>query len=505
MGQFERYTHRTATAALLADAALCPADAKGTAAAFQPRFRWLSPCLGLLALNAPNLVTNLHSVGVRPPQLELQELPAAEPAAAELDAAASLAAELYFQPGGREHGPGLPPARACRNRSRPSSWLGVGTLGSLLGQSVRQLEKEAESAAGAETQKAVDARLRSIGIATNKVDGVKTGVSMTRHRKLALDLLAALRTGGEELGKSGPPALGLLLLLRLVWERAAGKECLLDFQLAVDRELGGRALALPADARAGWVASRFGPAELGPRELEVAAAGLLAEEAGAARIVQHLELLASGLSSAAASKPRLPAGRYGWAGGEPRPDCVEVVVREILDLLLYEPTTGKLELELLPPGASPALIAFYHAGLVDGQVPRGGIGIPVHSVAGQRWFDLCQSLAGVPYLSASGTVAGGGDARCDYEAAPTLQGVARICQHLLQGGGGGAETAGGGLAGWQGLEDLAEWWNSLQPLEAPRLARPRLTITTSRTVHRVPHGEVSKGAACARCARCAND
>eukprot|EP01052_Picozoa_sp_SAG31_P005236 SAG31_NODE_227_length_19818_cov_6.503271_13_plen_602_part_00 len=313
------------------------------------------------------------------------------------------------------------------------------------------------------------------------------------------------------------PNLGLLLLLRLVWERATSKRCLYNFLVAVDNAVRGSGieggiLRVPLD-QIKWVGERFTPDELNPKSLAAAAETLLENPCDTESDAEHadaLELLAAGLSTAAATKPRLPAGRYGWAGGEPRPDCVEVMIREIIELLLYVPSTGQVEPALLPPTTSRELRQFYDAKYADGAVVAAGI--PVHSSAGAAWFKICQGLTGVPYLSSSASTSQAYEYDCEpsrrqvaryelgYEVAPTLTAVVAVLQHLLQ----PVQNLDDKTAGdeqercieqhkqWLTLEDFADWWNQLNPsVESAHagLIRPQLVVETQRTVHRAPHGE----------------
>ena len=117
------------------------------------------------------------------------------------------------------------------------------------------------------SDRAIDDGLKSMGIECNKVGGQPSGVSLARFRRI----VKLTRTACED---SPEDALAVPLLLRLVWEKAETKACLLDFLLALQHHRpvlldAHSALQLaPADkeeapAHATWLRERFTLAELG--------------------------------------------------------------------------------------------------------------------------------------------------------------------------------------------------------------------------------------------------
>ena len=50
-----------------------------------------------------------------------------------------------------------------------------------------------------------------------------------------------------------------------------------------------------------------------------------------------------------------------WVGGSLVADCAEVVVREVVDLLLWDETTGTFDTNCLPPTALPELHEMYQS------------------------------------------------------------------------------------------------------------------------------------------------
>ena len=62
------------------------------------------------------------------------------------------------------------------------------------------------------------------------------------------------------------------------------------------------------------------------------------------------------------AKPVCPNGYYNYQGvGDVKPDCVEVAVRELMDLLLWDPTKGRFDLDRLPADTvHPVLYELYN-------------------------------------------------------------------------------------------------------------------------------------------------
>jgi hypothetical protein len=54
-------------------------------------------------------------------------------------------------------------------------------------------------------------------------------------------------------------------------------------------------------------------------------------------------------------KPAIGAGRWGFDGGSARSDCVEMAVREIVDLVVWDERGGGFNAELLPKTAVEGL------------------------------------------------------------------------------------------------------------------------------------------------------
>ena len=398
-----------------------------TATILQPKFISLSPAVGLLARSAPTVVTNLMS------------MPSAVQRDCEWSSAAALCRELYFQ-----QRAGAPPL-VSRSRSHAAAHLTSAAAGHILGLGLRPKPDDT-----------VLATLRAQGIESNHVDGKWTGVSLARYRRL-IDLLAA------------SPASGMTvpLFLRFVWERAQSKRCLLHFLLALDTHVAvlrpeWRDILTARDGAAAeeWCRSAFVPSETSAAAVEVAAqrilcsedpisasssslpaasmAGSSASRATCPSLARAVEVLAANLGDVHAFKPPNALERHAVGGGEARPDCVEMVVRELFDLLLYDPMRHAFDPSRLPPGASAALRAHYE---------QRASGALADHAAGAAWFPLCQGVLGCEYLS----TAPSGER---YEAAPSLSNVSRLAAHLL-----GVPLGEQPERRWRSLVQIAELWN----------------------------------------------
>ena len=398
-----------------------------TATILQPKFISLSPAVGLLARSAPTVVTNLMS------------MPSAGQRDCEWSSAAALCRELYFQ-----QRAGAPPL-VSRSRSHAATHLTSAAAGHILGLGLRPKPDDT-----------VLATLRAQGIESNHVDGKWTGVSLARYRRL-IDLLAA------------SPARGMTvpLFLRFVWERAQSKRCLLHFLLALDTHVAvlrpewrDSLTARDGAAAEEWCRSAFVPSETSAAAVEVAAqrilcsedpisasssslpaasmAGSSASRATCLSLARAVEVLAANLGDVHAFKPPNALERHAVGGGEARPDCVEMVVRELFDLLLYDPMRHAFDPSRLPPGASAALRAHYE---------QRASGALADHAAGAAWFPLCQGVLGCEYLS----TAPSGER---YEAAPSLSNVSRLAAHLL-----GVPLGEQPERRWRSLVQIAELWN----------------------------------------------
>jgi hypothetical protein len=355
---------------------LTAAQIRDTTRLLRPEAVRYAPALGLLMFNAMPFVSNVRWCEPLAATVGLHDRA--------LGNACLLAEELFFQ---RERSQ---PLALTRSRSRVAYYLTPSLLGHILGLA---------AATPPLSDKQLDGALRELGVQTNKVNGVKTGVSLARWRRvIRLAEQPPLPPPCSRSGTDGVGAqLAVAMLLRVLWERASTKACLATFlttldgytpvlrpanecedvaalwhSLDIDTPAGSAPVPAPAvtpkaasaAAAAGWqawVSSGYSAVELGANaDIEQAALALLrlpsssaaaaAAAAGAGdggdssshgwdweKWAGALDRVAASLSQVQVAKPRLTVAKYGYRGLPPKPDCVEVTCREIFDLLLYEP------------------------------------------------------------------------------------------------------------------------------------------------------------------------
>lgn len=298
----------------------------GLARVLRAEAQRLSPVAGLLLRLAPHLAANLRTF----------------PRSSVSHSQVCLARELFYQ---REDALGrrFGPVAASNSKSHASYWLSVKALGRVIGLGISAAGRE-----GKLTPKSIDQALSQVGIRCNYVDGVWSGVSLERYRRL-------VRTIGAEYNDSQTSnaqwesAYSLPLLLALVWERAVSKACLLEFILELENSSGQTLLldryadlrSSESQLRRAWLSGSFDPADLTRSRVESAMATLSLSrpaedcQAEAERVGESCEVVVASLARERAFKPALRLGRFRHGDGPSRADCVEVVVRELLEGLIY--------------------------------------------------------------------------------------------------------------------------------------------------------------------------
>eukprot|EP00980_Cylindrotheca_fusiformis_P030368 scaffold24711_cov122-Cylindrotheca_fusiformis.AAC.4 len=135
-----------------------------------------------------------------------------------------------------------------------------------------------------------------------------------------------------------------------------------------------------------------------------------------------------------------------------------------MDLLLWDEESGRFDLSRLPPNCSPELVAFYHK--LSKQITTEDSKNADHNDVGKEWFDLLSDLPGCDYFEV------GPDNGKPYELVPTMESVAKVCQHLLM-----METS---EKTWTSLHDLPKAWNKSPPL---------LHVESDTLLHRIPSSQ----------------
>ena len=203
------------------------------------------------------------------------------------------------------------------------------------------------------------------------------------------------------------------------------------------------------------------------------------------------------------AQPPVPNGRYAFEGGVAKPDCVEVAVREVMNLLLWShdknnntrttATTGHYDLDRLSflRGNDPnsqndsnhvvndAVMSFYQQ--QNQQLRQSSHDknepLTLNSTIDAKddakvWFEMLQNLPDCQYLSKS-------PLGNPYELTPTLHNISSVVHLLL---GGKSRTP------WTSLKDLERAWNnddfSSSSSSSNSSRRPKLHVSTRKVSHR---------------------
>lgn len=325
---------------------------------------------------------------------------------------AKLAVQLLFQAGRNQ------PVRMTRKRSMAAAHLTPQTIGTLVSLSNPMPPREPLPIRQKPDSPilSVEDILRAEGIRSNHVQEEWTGVSLQRWKNLIV------KSPGTPASSHTVSSLIIPLWLKALWEISRDKSCLLDFLLAVERttqqpilnndELGN-ALRHDPSVQREWSNKSFDPKSLRPDAVQAALEVLMTESpikdpVGWSRA---LEVTCASMAVQHAYKPAIAPGKYGYDGGAPKSDCVEVTVRELFDLLLWDESTGSFDMSRLPPTASQELIDLY-----------------VQQADGERWFEVLSDLPGCDYLMKSPNGK-------SYELTPTLSNIAEVTRLLLGEGG----------------------------------------------------------------------
>ena len=198
----------------------------------------------------------------------------------------------------------------------------------------------------------IDCVLNEIGIECNYVHGQWTGVSLNRYKKLIEAIAKEIiflsnveRPFNESFHSAVYPHVGAYsAMLQFVWVKANSKQCLLDFLLGI--ESASQMFILKdefSDLRSNgstmqkqWLEDKFSLTDLTFQKVQKATEVLLRGNADSDPCIgQAIECIAASLAYDRAFKPPIKLGRYSYGDGPEKPDCVEVVIREVMDTLLF--------------------------------------------------------------------------------------------------------------------------------------------------------------------------
>ena len=238
----------------------------------------------------------------------------------------------------------------------------------------------------------MDQMLQNIGIECNYVNKTWTGVSLERYKYIIRALNSDLTHPSSHIGigfqfensqnntnnnNNQFPKFTLLTILSYLWETANSKQCLLDFLLSIEQSSGmlliNNEFSFLRDnsslKRKEWIESKYDINLLYSKEIIQNSVDILQHfilnpglifyfsmlfvskylslnnncnnNVGTVSIedqpayCEALELIIVSLLNEKIIKTPLKLGRYSYKGGQQKPDCVEVVIREILDNIFY--------------------------------------------------------------------------------------------------------------------------------------------------------------------------
>lgn len=314
------------------------------------------------------------------------------------------------------------------------------------------------------------------GIKSNYVGGEWTGVSLARWK----DLANHLRSDRYPLPEKSHSASSLQIVLSTavwsmaVWECSQSKQCLLEYYLAVqdasgvdmfneENEFVKRGVRFDPVVQADWVSRTIDDERLQDsttsssliqtslNSLTSDNAAIRASSMDTARAVEVLCAIIMTTKRPRNLKPTTPNGYYGYDGGEIKPDCVEVAVRELIDLLLWDEASASFDSSRLPATAVPELVALYQSAHAIPSESNDSSEGPSWRDSGREWFDMLSDIPGCDYLSTSSNGR-------PYELTPTLRNVAKVCRRLLYNDG-SLSTPVTELQDWTSLLSLQEVWH----------------------------------------------
>jgi hypothetical protein len=425
---------------------------KDTLTIIRPNFWHLSPCWGA-ALSCTPVIGNMMRIG------QLQQKQSVNGTSRTTvgdmfgsNCSRNLASTMFWQ------SDRWSPIQLTRKLSQPASYLTprlMGILWYVATSSTELSEKE---------QRLI---LHREGIRSNYVNNTQwTGVSMTRW----LDLLQSINNHPFllQLNSSSTQrkqyhhdnlvhVFSVAPWLAGLWEISQTKEDLLEYLLALDESYNGTVLddsielvqAIKSNdlsAKQEWTSSSFKAYELTSEKVYEYLDELLRIWSTPSSMFSNkfeeqkqtaalIELICASQSIQYGSKPIVPNSRYGYDDGDEKPDCVEVLVREIFDLLLWDdskemfdlsrlPGTPHLEAEQTPRAPKSkhllTLRDLYQASNYTNQSRS----VKKSNNTGQQWFNACSNIPGCDYLSAS-------PHGKPYELTPTMRNVSKAMQHLL--------------------------------------------------------------------------
>jgi hypothetical protein len=380
------------------------------------------------------------------------------------------------------------PIHLVRNKSLPASYLNPALIGSLLAHSISH-EKNYHHRH--HSHRSIRAALkRDFGILSNRIHKDQwTGISLARWMDLIVmdEAVDANISSTQNLHTTLVPALWLMAL----WSLSTSSNCLLDYYMALEQtgdvhldskrldddccsfsNHGTPVTSPPVFVEADFYTTKIQDAmdrlihfysqpctrnDYRYNRRNTSAAGNRDGDSNLA--ARSLELVCASIAlrqqsaGSDAAFPVLPNGYYAYDGGEIRADCVEVAVREIVYLLLWDgrpPGPGFLDVSRLPSTACSRMIELLklESEYIKTETNHENIDF------GQAWFDVLSNRKECMYLSKS-------PSGKPYELAPTIEGIATALWLLLTAG--KQSQLQQTTRPWRSLQELADFWSIHRP------------------------------------------
>jgi hypothetical protein len=246
---------------------------------------------------------------------------------------------------------------------------------------------------------------------------------------------------------------------RFLWEKAHSKRCMLDYYLGVEQGLQEHIISkdfaeirtTDSEMQKWWLHSSFSDKDLS-KEAILSAAHVVLDTTSVApdQLGRSFELLAASVSRDRSFKPAVRLDRFAVDDGPVKPDCVEVVIREVVESLIFDSHSKVLRADLLPTNANAALKSMY-ADVMDATI-------------GGQWFRLCSELSGCDYLSKTSSGK-------QYELRPALTNVCKALGILLA-----------SEANWSSVKDLESFWKGHLANRSQRIDVGTETVETLTSV-----------------------
>eukprot|EP01040_Poterioochromonas_malhamensis_P006749 gene6749-7272_t len=481
---------------------------------------FLSPSIGLLFSCSPSLLPNVRKLSW---------------------SSSNLAKELYYQ---REFSSSSSstsnvrygPCSLINSKSFPATWLSCEQLGLLTGLAVLQHKRNKPL-----DSTYIDSQLKLFNIHCNYIheESVFTGISLSRYRKLIQLITDSLHLYHNNHHPDKHDNLqylpyGWFVFNQFIWEKAKNKEDLLKYLLNVERFSEEEIFHSHTNLRDGqssererWNNSQFTSNDLASKNMQSSFDHLLSGNERE-RFSDALEHVIAAMSLESSTKNSIRPGKYLYSMQQRkfhsefsdrsknvrmRPDCVEVVIREIIDNLLFDRKIQRINLDRLPSSAHPKLRQFYENYMSgeltdiseqhitkeksskknkrkknssDQVVSEESLASDSstiikdvnHTSAGFAWYQLCSNLPDCEYLCSID------DER--YELRPSMKNVCRVLGKLLNSS--PMPNAFDSLV-WNQLQDVAQFWNNLpHQLDDSN----HIKVKESRNIYRAPYSDTEK-------------